>query len=255
MARVARDLRWPLARRPDHADLRRLGLRREPEDDRRRRLPPVRGLRRLRIDARPRPDTGHAAAEGADRRGLRSLRLCARCRSLGDPLEPAAGPCRPRRRRPALGGLHGGRRDRRVAEPERRRERPAPRDSVLEDGLRLLPLLGLGEPQRDAVHEELDPPVPLHEHGSLLGQLLDDNGAPFSGVRASFGFFDGAPIRRNLLPAQIGQIPVVEWAFQPNQMFMAVPPTKTTPLLGWKNYDQVGRPGEAGAGKTSRRPR
>ncbi len=51
----------------------------------------------------------------------------------------------------------------------------------------------------------------------LLGQILDDNGSPFSAVRASFGFFDGAPMRRNLLGAQLGQIPVVDWAFQSNR--------------------------------------
>ncbi|MBO9534142.1 MAG: hypothetical protein J7513_14320 [Solirubrobacteraceae bacterium] len=80
----------------------------------------------------------------------------------------------------------------------------------------------------------------------LVGQLLDDNGAPFSAVRSSFGFFDGAPIRRNLLPKQMGQIPVVDWAFQANQMYMPVKPNGKTPLLGWKNYDQVGGPGQPG---------
>lgn len=80
----------------------------------------------------------------------------------------------------------------------------------------------------------------------LLGQLLDDNGSPFSAVRASFGFFDGAPLRRNTLGAQIGQIPVIDWAFQSNQMFLPAMPTKSTPLMGWKNYDEVGRPGQPG---------
>ncbi|MEH3054328.1 MAG: hypothetical protein PGN13_10030 [Patulibacter minatonensis] len=85
----------------------------------------------------------------------------------------------------------------------------------------------------------------------LLGQLLDDNGAPFSAVRASFGFFDGAPVRRNLLPGQLCQVPVLCWAFQPNQMFLPAYPTRTTPLMGWKNYDQVGGKGQPGEGSTS----
>lgn len=85
----------------------------------------------------------------------------------------------------------------------------------------------------------------------LLGQILDDNGSPFSAVRASFGFFDGAPMRRNLLGAQLGQIPIVDWAFQSNQMYLPQMPSKATPLLGWKNYDAVGRPGQPGAGLTT----
>ncbi|MBO9533510.1 MAG: hypothetical protein J7513_11100 [Solirubrobacteraceae bacterium] len=63
VAREARDLRRPLARRPADRDLRLVGLRRQPGDDRGCRLPSVRGLHRSRHRARRWVDRRRQAAE------------------------------------------------------------------------------------------------------------------------------------------------------------------------------------------------
>ena len=72
-----------------------------------------------------------------------------------------------------------------------------------------------------------------------LGQIMDDNGAVFGLVRSSFGFFDGAPLRRNSLPATLSKVPLVGQFISPGALFMPQQlPSK--PLVGWKNYDELG---------------
>ncbi len=78
-----------------------------------------------------------------------------------------------------------------------------------------------------------------YSYMGALGQILDDNGAVFGLVRSSFGFFDGAPLRRNSLPATLSKVPLVGQFITPGALFM---PQQVAgkPLVGWKNYNELG---------------
>lgn len=78
-----------------------------------------------------------------------------------------------------------------------------------------------------------------YSYMAALGQIMDDNGAIFGLVRSSFGFFDGAPITPNKLPAALGGVPGLGMFVKPGKLVM--PQRKNPkPLVGWANYDEVG---------------
>jgi hypothetical protein len=82
---------------------------------------------------------------------------------------------------------------------------------------------------------------------ALLGQVMDDNGGVFGLVRTSFGYFDGAPLRLNRLPAQSTLIPGLGQLATPGKLVL--PATqKNQQLSTWRNYDDL--PPSA-AGQTS----
>lgn len=77
-----------------------------------------------------------------------------------------------------------------------------------------------------------------YSYMAALGQILDDNGAVFGLVRSSFGFFDGAPLRANKLPSTLSKVPGIGQFISPGKLFLPQP-AKRTPLIGWKNYDEL----------------
>jgi hypothetical protein len=81
----------------------------------------------------------------------------------------------------------------------------------------------------------------------LLGQIMDDNGAVYGLVRSSFGYFDGAPMRRNMLANQTSFIPGFGMLVAKGQLVLPQP-LKRPQLVGWRNYDQLGS-GAAQLGK------
>jgi pimeloyl-ACP methyl ester carboxylesterase len=91
-----------------------------------------------------------------------------------------------------------------------------------------------------------------YTNAGLLGQLFDDNGPAFTGMRASFGFFNGAPLRRNRITDQVNVIPGLNIIFQKGALMLPRKSTKNGPLAGWTNYDELGSgPTQIGAGLTN----
>ena len=91
-----------------------------------------------------------------------------------------------------------------------------------------------------------------YTNAGLLGQLLDDNGTPFSGIRISFGFFEGGPLRRNTVADQVSLIPGLNLALQKNNLMLPRKQKPGGPLTGWRNYDALGSgPTQVGAGLTT----
>src|ERR1700712_383643 len=76
-----------------------------------------------------------------------------------------------------------------------------------------------------------------YTNAGLLGQLFDDNGAAFDGIRASFGFFSGAPLRRSHFDDDAAQIPGISIAFEPNGNVLPRVQKPGGPLMGWTNYN------------------
>jgi hypothetical protein len=86
----------------------------------------------------------------------------------------------------------------------------------------------------------------------LLGQLLDNNGTPFTAIRASFGFFTGGPLRIDHLDDDVSMIPGLNIAFQYSHVMLPRKEKPGGPLIGWANYNQLGSgPTQIGAGLTS----
>jgi hypothetical protein len=86
---------------------------------------------------------------------------------------------------------------------------------------------------------------------AALGQVMDDNAAVFGLVRASFGIFDGTPLIRNRLPREFGKIPLLG-QFAYGGSLVLPKRSSTRPLIGWRNYDEVGDPtGQPWKGITS----
>jgi pimeloyl-ACP methyl ester carboxylesterase len=79
-----------------------------------------------------------------------------------------------------------------------------------------------------------------YTNAGLLGQLLDDNGTAISPVRASFGFFTGGPLRRNIVDDQLSPIPGINLAFQISSVMLPYKAKPNIPLTGWANYDALG---------------
>ena len=81
---------------------------------------------------------------------------------------------------------------------------------------------------------------------ALLGQVMDDNGGIYGLVRTSFGYFDGAPLRRNRLGDQAALIGLGS-LLAPGPL-MLPQRTANQPLAKWVNYDGLGT-GDAQIGK------
>lgn len=86
-----------------------------------------------------------------------------------------------------------------------------------------------------------------YTYAAALGQIMDDNGAVFGLVRSSFGFFDGAPITPNRLPASLSGVPLLGQFITPGKLVL---PQRRSPkpLVGWADYDELGS-GDAQIGK------
>ncbi|MDO9356144.1 MAG: hypothetical protein Q7T55_20770 [Solirubrobacteraceae bacterium] len=90
-----------------------------------------------------------------------------------------------------------------------------------------------------------------YTNAGLLGQLFDDNGAVFSGIRASFGYFNGSPMRISHLADQVKNIPGINIAFQQAPLMLPFKAKAGTPATGWANYDALGSGAtQIGAGRT-----
>ncbi len=74
---------------------------------------------------------------------------------------------------------------------------------------------------------------------ALLGQNMDDNGGIYSLVRTSFGFFDGAPLRRNRIPQDTALVPGAGLLFGGGHLVLPQQ-LKNQPIAQWKNYDELG---------------
>jgi hypothetical protein len=78
-----------------------------------------------------------------------------------------------------------------------------------------------------------------YSYQAAVGQIMDDNGAVFGLVRSSFGYFDGAPVRLNRLPGALAKVPLIGQFAQAGSLVLPQR-VKTNPLIGWRNYDQLG---------------
>ncbi len=79
-----------------------------------------------------------------------------------------------------------------------------------------------------------------YTNAGLLGQLFDDNAAPISGIRASFGFYNGHPVRYNHLADQAKNITGLNIGLQQGPMMTPRKQRKGANLVGWTNYDALG---------------
>lgn len=89
-----------------------------------------------------------------------------------------------------------------------------------------------------------------YTNAGLLGQLLDDNGAQFTGVRMSFGFPDGGRLRRSRIPDEVAPIPGLNIMVQKNPLFLPFKYKQGDSLVGWRNYNDL-QPHQIGPGRTN----
>lgn len=86
---------------------------------------------------------------------------------------------------------------------------------------------------------------------AFLAQVMDDNGGAYGLVRTSFGYFDGAPLRRNLMPVQAAIIPGLGFLISPGRL-MLPQKQRVQQLARWKSYDELGSGAtQLGAGVTT----
>ncbi|MDQ8045145.1 MAG: hypothetical protein AAGC46_01685 [Solirubrobacteraceae bacterium] len=109
-----------------------------------------------------------------------------------------------------------------------------PRDKHMEDFLHLA-----GSPDLGAyVNSKASVRNYRYTNMALFGQIMDDNGAAYGLVRSSFGYFDGAPLRTNLLPSQGANVPILGQLVTKGPLVMPIE-QKNQQLSTWRNYDDL----------------